>query len=126
ILGPLYQQMNQANKESSDRYLDLLREQMDRQSSNNPLDYLRQLKEGQDIVGRLAGKESEAIQSQRLALEHEKWKAQTEADTERKKSSSQSDMLKSAFGNLGKILESPTIHQLGKGIGAKIPGVGKV
>ncbi len=46
LLGPLYQQMNTANRESFDRYLGLLHEQMDRQSSNNPLDVLRQVKQG--------------------------------------------------------------------------------
>lgn len=117
VLGPMYAQMNQANKESSDRYLDLLREQMDRQSSNNPLDYLRQLKEGQDIVGKLAGKESETIQAKRLELDHEKWKASMEADTERKKTAGQTDMVKTIVGNLSKALENPVIREAGRGIG---------
>src|SRR5207302_635543 len=65
LLGPLYQQMNTANRESFDRYLGFLREQM---SSNNPLDLLRQVKETQDIVGKITGKETPEIQMKRLDL----------------------------------------------------------
>src|SRR5437667_1153119 len=109
LLGPLYQQMNTANRESFDRYLGLLREQMDRQSSNNPLDLLRQVKETQDIVGKITGRESEAITQRRIELEHERWKENLLAETERKKAAGQADMIKQVTGGLGRIFESPII-----------------
>jgi len=117
LLGPLYQQMNTANRESFDRYLGLLHEQMDRQSSNNPLDLLRQVKETQDILGKITGKESEAIALKRMEFEHDRFKANQEAELEKRKQAGQQELIKTITGNLGKVLESPIVKKVGENLG---------
>jgi len=104
--------------------------QHQQQSSNSPLDLLRQVQETKDIVEKITGKESEALATRRLELDHEKWKTQTEADTERKKAANQTELVKTAFGNLGKFLETPIVREAGRSVGQaltkRVPSAGAV
>jgi hypothetical protein len=114
-VAQLYQQMSDQQQKSFDRHLELIRERMN--DSPSFAEQLQQIASLQGTLGKISGRESESIQAKRMDLEHERWKVQTDADTERKKSAAQNDMVKTAFGNLGKILESPVIKEAGRGIG---------
>src|SRR5437899_3686078 len=54
---------------------------------------LTDLREVNDTFTKLGGKESETIQTRRLELDHEKWKANLDAETEKKKIAGQSELL---------------------------------
>lgn len=117
----LYAQMTQQQQQSFDRHLELLRERYaDQPSFDEQLQHVMAL---QKQLGGL-GKESDTITSKRLELDQRKWEKSVEIAAESRKSKSQNALVQTAFGNLGKILESPTVRELGRGVGKRIPAVG--
>jgi hypothetical protein len=117
----LYQQMSQQQQQSFDRHLELLRERYaDQPSFDEQLTHVVAL---QKQLGGL-GKESDTITSKRLELEHQRWTKEQEISADVRKSKSQNEMVKQITGSLAKVIESPTVRELGKSVGRKIPGIG--
>jgi len=115
----LYQQMTSQQQASFDRHLELVRERASEQPSFQ--DQLQQIVTLQTTLGKLGpGKESETIQTRRLELDHEKWKANLDAETEKRKSQGQMDMVKQITGGLSRALEAPVVKEFGKSVGRQI------
>ena len=81
------------------------------------VDQVDQLGRLQSLLGKIGGKETEAVVTKRLELDEKKWEASLAADTERKKAVTQADMFKQITGGLGRIFESPIIKKVGENLG---------
>jgi len=114
----LYQQMSQQQQACFDKHLELSRDRMSEQPSFQ--DQLAQIVQVQSTLGKLSGRETEAVQTRRLELDHEKWKASLDAESEKRKSQGQMEMVKQLTGGLSRALENPVIRELGKSVGSKI------
>src|SRR5207249_7333316 len=114
----LYQQMSQQQQASFDKQLELLRERLTDQPSFS--DQLAQIVQVQNTLGKLSGKESEAMQSKRLELEHQRWAKSIDLDLEKRKSAGQVEMIKSLTGGLSRALENPVVRELDRSVGSKI------
>ncbi len=55
-----------------------------------------------------------------MEFEHDRFKANQEAELERRKQAGQQELVKTITGNLGKVLEAPIVKELGRTVGQKI------
>jgi hypothetical protein len=109
-------------RESHAQQLQMYERLLDSQQPRSLREQLEDLRGVSDSLGKIAGKESEAVTLKRIEMENQRWAKQTDIDADIRKARGQTEMIKTITGNLQKALESPVVRELGKNVGKKLPG----
>ena len=122
----MLQMLNQNQQQSHQAQLQMYERLLETQQPRSLREQLTDIREMQDTLGKIAGKETPEIQMKRLDLLSQKEQREFERSIEVGRERRQEDMIRGIGGAIGKALESPILREAGKKMAETIPGMAKV
>ena len=123
-------QILQMQQQSTDKLLQLQDKHhsqiLELQQPRSLREQLTDIREMQDTLGKIAGKETPEIQMKRLDLLAQREQREFERSIEAGKEKRQSELIRGIGGAVGKALESPILREAGRKMAETVPGVAKV